>query len=130
MKKIIAISLLLSYQMATTELYQLLKLPVLIEHFMEHKAQNKNITLFEFLCLHYAHGDVRDADYEKDMKLPFKTHSNCFSTNIIAVVVNLTPKITLPVKSNFAELKIIIPSEETTFSSLYLSNIWQPPKFC
>lgn len=116
--------------MATTELYQLLKLPVLIEHFMEHKAQNKNITLFEFLCLHYAHGDVRDADYEKDMKLPFKTHSNCFSTNIIAVVVNLTPKITLPVKSNFAELKIIIPSEEITFSSLYHSNIWQPPKFC
>ena len=116
--------------MATTELYQLLKLPVLIEHFMEHKAQNKNITLFEFLCLHYAHGDVRDADYEKDMKLPFKTHGNCFSTNIIAVVVNLTPKITLPVKSNFAELKIIIPSEEVTFSSLYNSNIWQPPKFC
>jgi hypothetical protein len=130
LKKIIAISLLISYQMATTELYQLLKLPILIEHFMEHQEQNKNITLIEFLCLHYANGDVRDADYEKDMKLPFKTHSNNCSANIIAVVANATIKINFPVKSNFAELRVLIFSKEIAFSSLYLSNIWQPPRFC
>jgi hypothetical protein len=116
--------------MATIELYQLLKLPVLIEHFMEHQEQNKDITLIEFLYLHYANGDVRDADYEKDMKLPFKSHSNNCSANIIAVVANASIKIVFPLKSNFAELKILIFAKKISFASLYHSNIWQPPRFC
>ena len=116
--------------MATTELYQLLKLPFLIEHFMEHKEQNKDITLMEFLYLHYADGDVKDADYEEDMKLPFKSHNNSATTSIIGVVVNSVLKIVIHPKTNFVQPKVAFISEESFFVSSYLSNIWQPPKFC
>lgn len=122
--------LVLFYQMATTELYQLLKLPFLMEHFIEHKEQNKNITLMEFLYLHYAYGDVKDADYEEDMKLPFKSHNHTITTNIVDAMANSVFKITIHSKPNFVELKVIIISKEAFFVSSYLSNIWQPPKFC
>lgn len=115
--------------MATTELYQLLKLPFLVEHFIQHKEQNQDITLVEFLCLHYAHGDVKDADYEEDMKLPFKSHSNSFTTSILDVVATAVLKIVIHPKPNPVQLKVIISSKEAFFASSYHSNIWQPPKF-
>ena len=116
--------------MATTELYQLLKLPFLVEHFVEHKKQNKHITLIDFLYLHYANGNVKDADYEKDMKLPFKTYSNHVSLNIIGIVANSIMKEVFRLKSNFIQLKLNILSKESFFASSYHSNIWQPPKYC
>ncbi len=116
--------------MATTELYQLLKLPFLVEHFMEHKEQNKHITLLDFLYLHYANGNVKDADYEKDMKLPFKTQNNHVSINIIGIVASSIMKEIRSPKSNFVQSKLNILSKESFFSSSYLSNIWQPPKYC
>ena len=116
--------------MATTELYQLLKLPFLVEHFMEHKEKNKDITLAEFLYLHYAQGDVKDADYEEDMKLPFKSHSNSVTSSIVDAVANTVLKIVIHPKPNFVQSKVIIISEEAFFASSYHSNIWQPPKFC
>ncbi|MES2519798.1 MAG: hypothetical protein V4585_16905 [Bacteroidota bacterium] len=128
MKKIIAISLVLFYQMATTELYQLLKLPFLIEHFMEHSQQNKDITFFDFIYLHYTEADDKDGDYEKDMKLPFKTHNSSVSTNIVAFVENTIVNIKLNFKPIFVELKSLIICKKVFFASSYLSNIWQPPK--
>lgn len=114
--------------LSTTELYQLMKLPVLAEHFVEHKQENKDITLWDFLCMHYAHGIVKDADYDKDMKLPFKTHDGCIN----ATISPFTP-------NNFSTeiVKTAIPgstsyplyNEVFTVSS-FLSTIWQPPRSC
>ena len=73
MKRIIALTFLSLYLISTTELHQLLKLPALVEHFSEHQQKDKTITLWKFLCIHYANGNKKDADYEKDSKLPFKT---------------------------------------------------------
>ena len=128
MKKIIAISLLSIHLIATTELYQLLKLPILVEHLIEHKLQDNNITIFEFLSMHYALEDIRDADYERDMQLPFKTHNHL---NLVDCNVNL-PQYSL----NVITLPAIIQQHNTPvyrslfIHSVYLSSIWQPPKAC
>jgi len=116
--------------MATTELYQLLKLPFLVEHFIEHKELNKDITLMQFLYLHYAYGDVKDADYKEDMKLPFKSHNNTITTHLVDAVATTVLKITIHAKPNFDPLKVLITSEEAFFASSYCSHIWQPPKIC
>lgn len=128
MKKAIAILFLATYLFSTTELSQLLKLPAFVSHFIEHKEENKDLTLWQFLCIHYAHGDVRDADYEKDMKLPFKTHDNCSTLINVSIppaflVINNRKLYALEKKNSF------IISNETANSS-YLSSIWQPPKSC
>ncbi|MFC4141897.1 hypothetical protein [Pedobacter mendelii] len=48
----------------------------MISHYLEHKQQQEDLSLWGFLCIHYANGDVHDSDYLQDMKLPFKTCSN------------------------------------------------------
>ena len=65
--------LLCMFTASATPVGELFKLPVLIEHFQEHRRETPDMTLIGFFILHYFSGDVRDADYERDMQLPFKT---------------------------------------------------------
>ena len=65
--------LLLVVLFAHTELPQLLKLPVLVEHYLEHRHEDHQLSFLHFLSLHYFNGDPHDADYARDMQLPFKS---------------------------------------------------------
>lgn len=51
---------------------QLCKLPILFEHFMEHKERDHHINLVDFLSMHYWGDDMDDNDDDRDMQLPFK----------------------------------------------------------
>ncbi len=106
----------------------MLKMPLLVEHFIEHREENKSLTLYQFLHLHYAMGDVKDADYEKDMKLPFKTHDNCV-TAISNVYLPLSEKVSIQKPVQYLEKKSIIAHDRFLPTS-FLSNIWQPPRIC
>lgn len=121
-----AIGLLATYLFTTTELGQLLKIPILISHYLEHKASS-NLSLSQFLNMHYAQGDIKDADYANDMKLPFKTHENC--TNFINTLV-MQPFLlgSHPLCIHVEKAKYVFIANMCTFS--YNSSIWQPPKFC
>lgn len=97
------------------------------EHFAEHKRENPKITLWEFMCIHYAHGEVNDDDYDKDMRLPFKSHSFCSCTSITfcqpVINYDLSRKDafkSINIKTNFGY--------NFSFSSNFFSSIWQPPK--
>ena len=128
MKKAIVILFMASYLFSTTELSQLLKFPEFVIHFFEHKEQNKDLTLWEFVNIHYAQGDVKYADYDKDMKLPFKTHDNCSAQMNVNVppsflIISNKPTYINASKNTFLHMK-------DRFISSYLSSIWQPPKSC
>lgn len=128
LKKIIAIVLLSIYLISLTELSQLVKLPVLIEHFSEHKKKDGNLSFWQFLCIHYSQNKMMDADHEKDMKLPFKSHDGCISVIEIAFVSNhFDYQISKPV---YDESKSYSMYTEQFLQSAYLSSIWQPPKSC
>ena len=77
--------------------------------------------------MHYDLGDVRDADYEKDMKLPFKSHDNCVET-VLNVYLS-SQKVTIIELGQFIEKKYPKAQEKFLHSS-FLSNIWQPPRVC
>ena len=102
-------------------------MPLLVEHFIEHRHENKNITLYQFLYMHYAMGDVHDADYAKGMKLPFKTHDNCLASIINVYLPSQKVDITKPVQ--FIENQHF-KRQEIFLQSTFLSNIWEPPKIC
>ena len=97
---------------------------MLVQHFVEHREENKHLTLWQFLYLHYATNHA-DADHHKDMQLPFKTHHNCIATfqNVVIPVQNIIYK---PVKD--VEMRSHYPDDQFV-SSNFLSNIWQPPRF-
>jgi hypothetical protein len=127
LKKYISILFLTIYLFSTTEAIELLKLPVIFQHFAAHKLEDKNITFFAFLDMHYMHGSPKDKDYDEDMKLPFKTSCDC----IFAVATAIVPQVftfsfTKPLATLEKKNYIIL---NQCIASAYLANIWQPPKF-
>ncbi len=127
MKKATAILFLTIYLLSTTEAQQLLKLPVVFEHFQAHKKENKDITFVHFLAIHYLHGSPKDKDYEEDMKLPFKTCGDCVSSIVpgfVPVMVQLSTAkiIEIPAMKNYV-------LQDQFILSSYLASIWQPPKY-
>ena len=110
------------------EMHEFFKIPLLFEHFDEHKQVDNTISFLDFLSLHYLNGNPKDADYEKDMKLPFKT-TDCSANNAVAHYI---PKTTLNDTLNTNEIieKPFFFSHSLYYTSSYLSQIWQPPKAC
>jgi len=128
LKKFTAILILTAYLFSTTELHQLLKLPVVFEHYYEHKQINKDISFLDFLDMHYMHGSPLSSDYAEDMQLPFKTLDKCISA-VVPVIVpqNINIPVHLPVQIK-KDQRFIMKKE--FIASSYLSRIWQPPKSC
>lgn len=132
MRRVLAISLLSVYLVSTTELGQLLKLPVLIEHYFEHREKNPALTVMQFLKFHYEGNHLenhpRDDDYEHDRQLPFIIHTD---------VLNLSFVLALPFsfeietkKSPIDKEHKVLPLDDTLSDNDFLSAIWQPPKYC
>ena len=124
MKKWVSILLLSLYLLSTTELNQLLKLPVLIEHYVEHKNLNPEMTLVSFFKMHYDH-PVKDADYKTDRKLPFIIHST------LSLVFTLNTDFSFEISGSdykYFHIQNIPSLDENLYIKGYLQSIWQPPR--
>lgn len=126
MKKSLAILILSVYVVSTTELIQLLKLPVLVEHYLEHRERDSHISFSDFIGMHYTSEDSHDADYDQDMKLPFKSHHCCtvFSSGAFIAV---TESFDLTIHIQPGSL-VHHPLPSINLPSGIQSGIWQPPK--
>ena len=82
MKEKLAIFLLVVYLFGSTDAYQLLKLPLLVGHYVKHKRESPYITLGSFFKMHYIDPQPFDDDYKQDMQLPFKTVLNVYGRNL------------------------------------------------
>jgi hypothetical protein len=103
----------------------LLKAPLIIEHFVQHRDENKNITFWQFLYTHYAINQGMDADHDKDMKLPFKTHDNCVSS--LSNVYLPSAKVSIEKPIEFFQEKTFRTKYQSLLPS-HVSIIWQPPR--
>jgi hypothetical protein len=128
-KKYISILFLSIYLFTAFQVNELLKIPTLVVHFIDHQQENSNLTFFEFLSIHYAHGEVYDEDYNKDMKLPFKAHSDNCSCNFITFFTPIH-HIVFENKTFSKEYKKPQFGYSFLFISNFHSSIWQPPKIC
>ena len=127
MNKYAAIFLVFVYLISATEFSQLLRIPLLLKHFTEHKMELSELSVSGFLSMHYFNGNPHDKDFEQDMQLPFKSHNSCI--NFLSIS-EPTPKMELIIlwffpqkdKSNFPPIYF--------YSTQYFSSVWQPPKSC
>ena len=126
MKKWVSILLLSLYLVSTTELNQLLKLPILVEHYIEHKGLNPEMTFTEFLKIHYDH-PVKDSDYKTDQKLPFADDS--FP---LALVFTVNPDFSVEIKKQIPcdHPKVTFSYSPVFYHKDAVNSIWQPPKNC
>lgn len=119
--------LIIVYLFSATEASQLLKLPLLFSHFIEHQQKEPSMSFGDFLHHHYAidHGD--DGDAATDNKLPFKSHDQCWSF-VFPISIFHTLQLS-QVQTIIIEKKNILFSSSANIFSAYLSTIWQPPRF-
>ena len=114
--------------LCTTQVTELFKLPKLFEHYKMHSNWNEQISFLEFLAEHYSEGNTKNADYDEDMKLPFKTMNN--SGNFMISYVPVTQAFKLSKKLNVVQKVQWSTAPANLFPSAHLSIIWQPPKNC
>lgn len=128
MKKYLGIFFLSIYLLSSSYGIELFKLPFLFEHFQEHKAQNNSIGFIDFLKMHYSKSTTKDADYQKDMKLPFKTVS---TSSVVSVFFSEdTTPIQIESKQDFTNsLQAIFKKYNAPLSKSVLFSIWNPPKY-
>ncbi len=125
MRKISAILFLTVLVFSQTELHQILKLPILVQHYFEHKAESKDISLSQFIVLHYFSGDPVDDDYARDMQLPFKTN-DCLQV-ITSIVVPEEIVFELPFETPL--IKDFPKFHNDWIESSYAKSIFRPPQF-
>ncbi|MCE7064942.1 hypothetical protein [Dyadobacter sp. CY326] len=109
----------------TTSLYQVMKAPTLVRHFLEHKSLDQKVSFVDFLSMHYWGEDLDDDDDEKDMQLPFKKieihHANFlfFShTETFTFTARTQPEI----KSHYG------PDQPQIAYSTILGSLFRPPR--
>ncbi|WP_395047843.1 hypothetical protein [Flavobacterium sp.] len=128
MKKIVSILFLFTFLCANTEIGQLLKLPNLIEHFIEHHdhKDEKSISFLDFVKSHYNDNQKHtDTDkHDEHQNLPFKTISGSAS-NIIAFENQTEIIFHNPVSIS---INIVTPFSKQFYTSDVFACIWLPPK--
>lgn len=104
---------------------ELAKLPHFYRHFQFHQRQDR-MNLWAFVYHHYGNGNHKElADYDEDMKLPFKIPQNCiFLTGFFVS----HPKAYKP--SGIGEFypEPLALSANKKKNSGFLDSIWQPPR--
>ncbi len=127
MRKSWVIFLLLTFLNANTAFGEVLKLPMLIHHFVEH-AQGGNDSVLDFLAKHYKdkNGHNHQNSPNDHEKLPFKTADGHFSS-----VVSIAPLIFIEV----SQISTILPSlkipaySQQIYTNPSLNSVWEPPRF-
>ena len=124
-KKTMSILILSVYLLANTQLSEILKFPILVEHFISHHDVN-GMSFFAFMQMHYFSDPIKDADYETDMRLPFKSISHPVQT---ATAICATPAFNLTRTIFFRQNKEERYSSYCfLYASPHLNSIWQPPR--
>lgn len=121
MLRFAAIGLLLSYLISFTEFKEVLRLPLLIQHYGEHKAKAGEMSFFEFLAMHYETDVAHD---DRDNRLPFKDCNHSFIGQVVVLPIQ---------KISLADRTV---ENSSTYQFFYLlhepkliaSDIFQPPK--
>jgi hypothetical protein len=127
LKKTLHTTLLVFYLLFCTGLQEVMRLPVLIQHFFEHKSIDQTITFFDYLDHHYNDIPHTDDDEERDNQLPFKSQ-DIFSTNGashgLPSTFGLIPK---KVYQILPKQKVLINNDHIPHSA-FAGRVWQPPK--
>lgn len=124
-KKRVTLLLLFAYLMGATPLGEIVKLPVLLGHYLEHSPDG-SLSFTEFLKIHYDENQPHHA-HESHGDLPFKSYSSLVITDLVhppsIAIQAFRTSLCLERSDNFS-------ASVYTYSSKFQTAIWQPPRIC
>jgi hypothetical protein len=107
---------------------ELLKLPVLAEHYFDHRAEKNETGLISFLISHYCTEDGTDQDADEDSRLPFKSTDQLSNPGTIAFALPVSDDI--PAYPGLLPVTNYLIVDDVNIPSGFLDAIWQPPRSC
>lgn len=123
-KRFVLYILLIVEVLDVTALSEVFKIPILYQHFVEHKTLNQQLTFVDFMSMHYWGEDIKDDDDERDMQLPFKK-----------IDLNLLHFLFIPTLKTFACSNKDVPIDTTYGQALsqvhfnpVLDSLFRPPQ--
>lgn len=126
MRKLLVYMLLACYLLSFQQARQLLKIPELVEHYAAHSMRDRQTDVMSFIKMHYWDAPVKDADYQQDMRLPFKSHDySAAMVSLQAPPRTFEFHLSIDVMPDIAAHHFTY--SETYYPSVFL-KIWQPPK--
>lgn len=102
-----------------------------MEHYAEHQLESKEISISDFLYIHYIDQGEENEDDQKDNQLPFHSHSHSESDDVNFVVPVVVPNsnYSLSFENHFViQLKKVFYEVNSSLTPSFLSSIWQPPQ--
>ena len=128
MKRLLVIFFLFTFLSANTAFGEVLNLPMLVQHYLEHTSEEKDVTIFKFLVQHYTGGinhDHRENHNHHD-QLPFKAIDGHFSS---VVFIAASPSIVISHNTLVVTVVKLPAYSQQSYSNAYLNSILQPPLF-
>lgn len=124
MKKFISILLISSILAGAASFDEFIKIPILIQHYKDHKESNSGISFFTFLYNHYLTNQKAESDNDKksNEKLPFKSAPRFHSANMQAI---FQTEVVMLVDRPIVTFPFIIINTKVKGGAF---DIWQPPK--
>ncbi|MFT4023752.1 MAG: hypothetical protein QM664_08215, partial [Flavihumibacter sp.] len=104
---------------------QVLKLPVLVNHFIEHREQNPNIGFLFFLKEHYHKHTIMDNDDQRDQQLPFNGKDCLTASAQVCMEEPASLELRVPEATIAREYNITPDCFQTNH---HVHSIFQPPK--
>ncbi|WP_374163678.1 hypothetical protein [Arcticibacter sp. MXS-1] len=127
LNRVIAILLLSTLLVTQTELGQLIKFPILITHYFDHKSEKPDISVIAFIKLHYFSKFVKDKDYMEDMRLPFKSNTTIQVLSVSSAVIPQNSYISI--RAAEFDLYRVRPDFSEKEIRGVAKSVWQPPQY-
>lgn len=125
MKRLAGILFIVIHLFTFAEFQNLLKLPVLFEHFSEHKKSDSEMDFWSFIKLHYFEPLTYDHDYERDRQLPFQSTTALLITSVTMCECQMISFEVTPVIEVDNNYYLSNDNAKPQFSSF---DIFQPPR--
>jgi hypothetical protein len=123
-KRLTGILLLSLHILAFTECHQLLRIPYLMQHFLQHRAADPKMNFSAFIKIHYLGPVIVTDDFKQDQQLPFRS-VDCHMLNTAVciyepVTVEIDPPAEIP--------SVFYCCNETNKPQFSSFDIFQPPR--
>lgn len=114
--------------LSATATREILKLPLLVDHYYDHLEEKNSRSLVSFLVMHYYIEDGTDTDAAEDNQLPFKSAEHAVNFSFTSVTPPaIAGALAKPENESNQSFRI---HSELFLPSQYSAAIWQPPRYC
>lgn len=120
--------LLFTFSLSIPGADQLIRLPRLLEHYLEHRSENASLGFDEFLYLHFVATGSHQHDSPEHAKLPFSGNHSCQAQHEFIKFQTRRQATDFSQTCASCTSELLIPRNTSQQLPAFHTDIWNPPK--